>query len=324
MNRNGNIWALVLAAGEGSRLRKLTTTDSGTSIPKQFCSLHGGPSLFQNALRRGEAIASRGHLCTIVAAQHRNWWREVLTHLPMANVIEQPRNLGTAIGILLPLLHIVERDPQARIVLLPSDHHVEDEPVLAGSLRRALSRLATYPDEVILLGIEPEEPDTELGYIMPGQGEVHGGLNIETFIEKPDSRTAQRLLDEGALWNAFIIVARAQALLDLYTRRYPEIVHEMRALVSTQRSQAKIDMNLVDLYQRLPELDFSRHILQGQEAQLCVVPVPHCGWTDLGTPKRVGEALRKVSGKARVTELHAHLNLAAQHERLQLELRAAS
>jgi mannose-1-phosphate guanylyltransferase len=132
------------------------------------------------------------------------------------------------------------------------------------------------------------------------------------------------LLDEGALWNAFIIVSSAQALLDLYVRRYPEIVNEMGALLSVQRNRPTIDMNLVALYQRLPELDFSRHILQGQEAQLRVIPVPNCGWTDLGTPKRVGDALRKVSGKSHVTELHAHLNLALQHERMQLQQRAAS
>lgn len=318
MNHSGNTWSLILAAGEGSRLRSLTTTDAGISIPKQFCSLHGGASLFQQALQRGETISSPRHVCAVVAAQHRVWWQGLSSRLPAANLIAQPRNLGTAIGILLPLLQILERDPGARMVLLPADHHVEDESVLAESIRHAVARLASHPDDVVLLGIEPEEPDPELGYILPQQGEQHSGLKIDRFIEKPDRKTASYLLDQGALWNAFIIVARAQALLKMFIQRYPDIVAEMLSVISAQRHAAQAAMNLIDLYQRLPELDFSRHILEGQESHLRVVAVPHCGWTDLGTPKRVGEALRRLERPFRDETMSACLNLAAQHERLML------
>jgi len=321
MNYHDNVWALVLAGGEGSRLRSLTTTDSGVSVPKQFCSLRGGASLFQEALNRGRVVSSSERLCAIVAAQHRRWWREPLKNLPEANVIVQPKNLGTAIGILLPLLHILKRDPQASIVLLPADHHVSDETVLAQSMRRALARTVLHPHDVLLLGIEPEEPDPELGYIMPGEQNIDSGLKIERFIEKPDKETARRLLDQGALWNAFIIVARASALLDLYLRRYPAIVAEMRTLISVRPHDGQAAVNLIDMYERLPELDFSRHILQGQESLLRVIEVPHCGWTDLGTPKRVGEALRKAPVKMRSLDAHAYLDLAVQHERLKMNQR---
>src|SRR4030095_2964760 len=99
-------WALVLAAGEGSRLRTLTTTHNGVAVPKQFCSLQGGPSLLQETLHRAEAIAPRKRVCTIVAAQHRRWFEGPLWSLPAQNVIVQPENRGTAIGLLLPILHI--------------------------------------------------------------------------------------------------------------------------------------------------------------------------------------------------------------------------
>lgn len=104
---NNNTWALVLAAGEGSRLRSLTTTATGQAVPKQFCSLQGGPSLMQEALQRAASIAPIQRTCSIVAAQHRRWWEAPLYHLPEENVIVQPENRGTAHGILLPLLHIV-------------------------------------------------------------------------------------------------------------------------------------------------------------------------------------------------------------------------
>jgi mannose-1-phosphate guanylyltransferase len=102
-------WALVLAAGEGSRLRALTTTN-GVAVPKQFCSLQGGPSLLQEALHRAEAVAPRTRICTIVAEQHRRWWQGPLWALPSQNIIVQPENRGTAAGLLLPLLHIEARD----------------------------------------------------------------------------------------------------------------------------------------------------------------------------------------------------------------------
>ena len=89
MQNHGQDWALILAAGEGSRLRSLTTTN-GVAIPKQFCSLNGGPSLLQEALHRAESVVPQSRVCTIVAAQHRRWWESPLYHLATENVVVQP------------------------------------------------------------------------------------------------------------------------------------------------------------------------------------------------------------------------------------------
>jgi mannose-1-phosphate guanylyltransferase len=113
----------VLAAGEGSRLQALTTTASGIAIPKQFCTLGGDGSLLHDSLHRAGAVADSEHICAIVAEQHRRWWQTLQLGIPSANLISQPRNRGTANGILLPLLHIVHRDPQATLLVLPSDHY---------------------------------------------------------------------------------------------------------------------------------------------------------------------------------------------------------
>ena len=99
-------WAIVLAAGDGTRLRDLTTDPSGQTIPKQFCSLDGDVSLLQLALSRAEQVAPWDRVTTVVAAQHEDWWLRPLQTLPGRNVIVQPRNRGTAIGTLLPLLSI--------------------------------------------------------------------------------------------------------------------------------------------------------------------------------------------------------------------------
>ena len=313
-----NTWALVLAAGEGSRLRALTT-HRGVAVPKQFCSLVGGPSLLEEAILRAEAIAPRQRVCTIVAEQHRRWWEASLRFMPRRNVIVQPQNRGTAIGLLLPLLHIAQRDPQARVVILPSDHYVRDEAVLARSLRQAASRLTYDTQNLWLLGISPEEADPELGYIVPGSRDDAGALRVSQFVEKPPVTLARLMIERGDLWNAFILAGSVQAILHMFEQRYPELLNEMRAAVHLDASCPDEAIAATDLYPRLPELDFSRHVLEGSEAMLRVLPVPACGWSDLGTPRRVSEALRRLSpaGIAR-EETASTLNLAAQHARLQM------
>ena len=311
-----NTWALVLAAGSGNRLRTLTTTPSGLAVPKQFCSLQGGPSLLQEALHRAEAVSPRSRICAVVSAQHRRWWEGPLWSLPASNVIVQPENRGTANGILLPLLHIAARDPEARVVLLPSDHHVADEAVLARALRQAASQAARRPDEIFLLGVEPDEADPELGYIVPSLSDLRGAFHVDQFAEKPSYTLAQQLIERGALWNVFIIAASVRALLRVFERRFPEIVMEMRGVVQRDLQRIDNDIATADLYDRLPDLDFSRHVLEGQESVLRMVPVPQCGWSDLGTPKRVAETLRRLPPQRMAASLaltaSAFINLAAQ------------
>lgn len=315
-------WALVLAAGEGSRLRALTTTN-GVAVPKQFCSLHDGPSLLQEALHRAEAVAPRQRICTIVAVQHRCWWEGPLWSLPSQNIIVQPENRGTAAGLLLPLLHIEARDPQARVVVLPSDHHVRDEATLARSLRSVAARIRFERDDIYLLGIAPDEADPELGYILPSIGDGTNGFRVAQFIEKPPMTLARSLIERGGLWNAFILAASVRAFVRLFEQRYPEIVAEMRSAVAQDRVDPQIPLAAEDLYGRLPELDFSRHVLEGAEQSLRVLPVPACGWSDLGTPKRVTEALRRIESNERShssLDPKAYLSLAAQHARLQMAM----
>jgi hypothetical protein len=187
-------WALVLAAGQGSRLRSLTTTDTGRAIPKQFCSLRGGSSLLHEALGRAQALTSIPNMCAVVAVQHQRWWLPQLGSLLAKNIFVQPQNRGTANGILLPLLFLLERDPGARIVLLPSDHHVREEAILARSTRQALKQLQRCSEETLLLGCEPEEADPQLGYIVPGNTEGQGKRLFDGIGNRPRKHGPSRRL----------------------------------------------------------------------------------------------------------------------------------
>jgi len=313
-----NTWSLVLAGGDGRRLQGLTRNLYGVAVPKQFCSLRGGPSLLQEALQRAATVAPQQRVCAVVAAQHRQWWTAMLGNIADENVIVQPQNRGTAHGVLLPLLRIAARDPDAIVVLLPADHYLRDEPTMAASLQRAAALAAANLDVIYLLGIEPEEADTELGYIVPKSGPRSQPARVLRFIEKPTATRAQALLNQGALWNAFIVAASVRALLGLFDGSFDSTAAAMRCLKGPA---------LDEFYQQLRSIDFSRDVLQGNEAILQVLPVPQCGWSDLGTPQRIALILRRLdvdgiapvwrANRADHVNFTGHLNLADQYAQLQ-------
>src|SRR5258706_10806000 len=278
---NAHLWALVLAGGDGTRLSDLTIRADGGPVPKQYCSLRGGPSLLEETLRRAARVAPPEHVSLIVAAQHRRWWSPARWRLPASRVVVQPRNRGTAIGILLQLLHVMRLDADAKLVLLPSDHFVADEQILAEAIRSAESRVLSAPDQVILLGMQPSFPDADLGYICPGARNGGDTFAISGFVEKPSADRAQQLIARGALWSTFIFAARFSTLLGLYERRFPHIVRAMRQARGDRSDPAA---RVAALYEELPTLDFSKDVLElADPRQLRVLPVRACGWSDLGT-----------------------------------------
>jgi len=203
-------WAIVLAGGDGNRLRDLTMTRSGVAIPKQFCSLRGGACLLQLALARAARVAPAQRICVVVAAQHQHWWSAPLDFLPRRNVAVQPANRGTAFGILLPLLDVLVRDPNATVVLLPADHYSFDEATMPCSLKQAAELARADAEALYILGAEPSEPDPELGYIVPADRNRDKPSRVVRFVEKPDLDRAYALLNEGALRNVlFLPVWRA-------------------------------------------------------------------------------------------------------------------
>jgi mannose-1-phosphate guanylyltransferase len=330
MKPSDHMWAIVLAAGEGSRLRALTTQKTGQSVPKQFCTLRGGPTLLDEAMQRAAKITARDRICPIVAEQHRNWWQPLVARLPPGNLIVQPANRGTAIGILYAVLYVLARDPKAHVVLIPADHFVADEAKLQEAMEAAIQCACAEPAYPVLLGLEPEEPDTELGYILPGPGDSGGSRQVQEFVEKPTRKAAQRLVQQGGLWNAFIVATSGRGLIDaFFARRFASIIAQMDRFLGRVTAEEHITQvawsDLVSIYQRFPVIDFSRNILTGREASLRVVTAAACGWTDLGTPRRVAEALQRLRAAQvqRPETMDGYspgaLNLATQHARIERE-----
>lgn len=290
-------WAVVLAGGEGSRLARLTKTSAGVVVPKQFCSLSKSSCLLQDALLRARAVAMSSQVCTVVSAQHRRWWVEALRGTPEPNVFVQPRNRGTGIGILLALLKLEARNPDARVTFLPADHYFRDEATIVRTLRLAVTMARANPDMVYLLGAKPDCADTELGYIVPAHANRGLPAAVARFAEKPSLEDARRLVAQGALWNLFILVGSAKSVLSLFAERYAGCVSAMRAALAEDRGDSG-EGSLAALYEELEPIDFSHDVLQRQIPRLQVMRVPSCGWTDLGTPRRVAATVRSLAAQS--------------------------
>jgi len=322
MSSHIHTWGLVLAAGEGRGLQSLTATAGGVPVPKQYCSLYGGPTLLQAAMLRASQITPMEFVCAVVAAQHRNWWQAGLSHLPTGNVFVQPDDRGTAHGVLLPLAHILMRDANAVVVVLPADHHVEEEHVLSDSINSAITLARSSLRTVYLLGIEPDEADTELAYIVPAQRARDGSARVSQLIEKPAPDQVRNLVKDGALRNAFIVVGTARALVALFEKRFVTTIMDM---LTVSRRSGNVSLGFstaARVYKHLSTVDFFGGVLQGQETKLRVLPVSKCGWTDLDTPGHVAQAVRRLPTRTGMPDGDCgnspRVNLAIEHSRRQL------
>ena len=271
-------WAIVLAAGEGSRLRPLTRLLHGDARPKQFATIVGGRSLLQATLERTRAFAPPAQTVVVVAREHEALARAQLAAFSGVHVLVQPANLGTAAGILYPLAYVraVAGDPEVGI--FPSDHHVARPERFTGGVCAALGDGDGAPT---LVGVAAARADTQLGWIGPGRrrGAVtHDGAR---FVEKPPALVARELMRRGALWNTFVLVGRAGALWRLAEEHVPALAQAFAACPDLLR-RAHVDA----LYRRLHAVDFSRAVLE-RAAGLRVARVERCGWADWGTPERV-------------------------------------
>jgi mannose-1-phosphate guanylyltransferase len=282
-------WVIVLAGGQGRRVGRLTRGPEGSAVPKQYWDFGTGSSLLRGTLDRAESVVPRERIVAVVDERHRPWWGPALKGLPAANVVVHARDFGTALGVLGPLVRVVLSAPRAVVLVLPSDHHVEREDVLRGSLGRALHEAGRSPGRVILLGITPDGPDPEYGWIVPAArragrpGHASPALEVESFVEKPDRIEAERLMFRGALWSSFIFAATANALVHVVPSIQPGLLRGYVERARAAEWDPDVPLDLVGL----PVLDFSRDVLERCTERLRILVVPPSGWTDLGTPARV-------------------------------------
>jgi mannose-1-phosphate guanylyltransferase len=303
--------ALVLAGGEGKRLRPFVHLLRGDLLPKQYVNFIGRRSMLEHTLDRAEKIASAQRVFTIINQSHLGFpdVRRQLTNRSPNRVIIQPENRETAPGILLSLLHISKHYPNSIVTVLPSDHFILEEEELLRYLKLAQLLVKQDPSRVVLLGVEPDREESEYGYIVPGVRLKRGAnplFQIASFVEKPDSESAQKLTRRGALWNTMMMVFRTNVMLELIRDLSPTLFDMFRP-VHDAIGTANEDATVEETYQDLLPINFSREILErlarNHAPRLVTFPVRNVLWSDWGSESRVMEILRKTGYASRLNGL---------------------
>ena len=283
-------WSLILAGGEGTRLLSLTRTIAGDERPKQFCPVLGPETLLDQTRRRSALVIPGDHTMVVVTRTHERFYAPLLADLPSGGVVAQPQNRGTAPAILYGLLRLARMGPMDAVAILPSDHYVTDEEEFMAHVLAAFRAVSVRRELVILLGIRPEGPDVEYGWIEPAEAILWQGsgplYRVHRFWEKPSLALSRMLLARGCLWNSFVMVARVPALLSLIRSATPDLYDSFDTVTPALNTQRESEA-VRELYSRIPSTNFSRQVLTTRPANLAVLPVSGVGWCDLGQPLRV-------------------------------------
>lgn len=287
-----HVTVLLLAGGDGGRLISLTRDRSGAPAPKQYSVLAEDKTLIQYTYERALRLVQPHKIYSVVSRHHEKWWANELPLAPNRFII-QPENRGTAPGVLLSTLYILMEYPSDILVALPSDHYVADESIFENALRLAIRRLRAHPQDLVLLGIQPDSKDAEYGWIIPRAARRNRLRRVLTFVEKPRPEQAEELLAASGLWSSFVFVCKVTRLLDLMAQANPQLVGKFLSTIYENRRTE----GFPELYQDLSTVDFSKDILQKCVDSLRALAVPSCGWTDLGTPDRYQEWKSTVSNR---------------------------
>ena len=298
-----NEWAVILAGGDGTRLKSLTRHIAGDERPKQFCSVLGRATLLEETRERAALELAPERTLHVVNCAHENFYQPILHGEPTSNLIVQPSNRGTAPAILYSLLRIAAEDRNAVVAFFPSDHYISDDVKFMVQIRTALDSAAKQQDLILLLGLEPESPEVEYGWIEPShaiRGHAHI-FGVRRFWEKPSRMLAQVLQLRGCLWNSFVMVASVQALLDIIESSIPELYRSFAALTPLSGTPAEAKA-IERLYNRLNDVNFSHQVLALKPERLAVLKVTGVRWNDLGEPKRVMASLDMAGVRPRWAE----------------------
>lgn len=282
--------AVILAGGDGSRLRSLTRAITGDERPKQFCPIINNRTLLDATRERVALGVAPENIFFSLTQKHEDFYSRPLWSVHRSRLVVQPENRGTAPAIFYSLMRLAKFSPEATVAFFPSDHYFSDDEGFMTHVDFAFDTVRMNPESIVLLGIEPEKPETAYGWIEPTQslfGDVPKSVSrVSRFWEKPTAGVAKKLMETGCLWNSFVMIGKVKTFLDMFARHLPDMYRMFAAsskLFGTHQEAAVVR----SIYSWINETNFSSEVLEKESAHLLVMRVGDVGWSDLGEPQRV-------------------------------------
>jgi len=275
---NKNYYAIIMAGGIGSRFWPI----SRTSHPKQFIDILGtGKTLIQNTYERFLKVCPKENIYVVTNENYTGLVKEQLPDMADNQILTEPVMRNTAPCVAYGCFKIESMNPDAAIVVAPSDHLILDEAAFITAIEKSLVT-ATEKDCLVTLGIKPSRPDTGYGYIQYSEQVINEEFHkVKTFTEKPTLDIAKTFIQSGDfLWNAGIFVWSAKAIVAAFDSHLPEmheIFAEARSVYNTDEEKTFVHK----IYQRCINISIDYGIME-KASNVYVLP-SEFGWSDLGT-----------------------------------------
>jgi len=325
--RGGKKWIIVLAGGSGQRMRSAIYRWFGENTPKQFCTFVGSQSMLEHTWNRARTIVDEKNIVTVAVAEHLNYFSEFSPENIPGSMVYQPTNRGTAAAILLGLAHILAEDPQASVMVLPSDHFIHPEELFTEVAQTAFDFTQQFSNKLILLGAESKWPNEDYGWIearsiLGNTSEKKNNclLNVRRFTEKPDYIKCHELYENRAFWSTMIFAAKGEQLWRLSQDYMPNMLAKMsylREVIHFFKTNNIAFNHLKEplrmTYLNLSRHDFSADFIQKAATNCCVLPMQGIEWDDWGRPERIVATARQ-HGLSTSFKLDANEYYSAQEE----------
>lgn len=281
-------YAVIMAGGVGTRFWPVSRIDK----PKQFLDILGmGESLLQMTYKRFCKILPEEHIYVVTNESYRDLIKEQIPGISNDQILGEPSAKNTATCIAYACSKIAFKDPNAVVVVAPSDHLILDTEAFLHQVKEGL-HFAEHNQALVTLGIKPTRPDTGYGYIQYlDKHDDSAVFKVKTFTEKPNDELARQFIDSGDfLWNAGIFIWKTQVILDALEEFLPDIsdlFKQGKDYFFTDKEKAFINK----IYPVCPSISIDYGIIEKAE-NVYVLP-SEFGWSDLGTWKSLYEITEK-------------------------------
>ena len=290
-------WAVILAGGEGMRLRPLVRRMLGADRPKQYVRLLGQQTLLRQTLDRVSLAIPEERTLVVTVRRHAGYISEEFSGGTHPRLLAQPLDRGTAAGVLYPAHWIAWRNPEATVAIFPSDHFMLGETSFMAHVAEVVAWVEKHPERLVLLGAPPSSPEVEYGWIEPGEalGDVSTGpvRAVRQFWEKPSVARARACLESGHLWNTSVLVGKVATLVQTGWQALPALSDRLAHIEPFVGTPEEADA-VRQAYELMPRANFSKDVLEATGDALAVSRLPRIVWSDLGSPHRVMEALTRM------------------------------